>query len=102
MRAESCAHRSGTPLGHIYFWATAPVAIPPRLLFTETDKTAGEIVNVPVYLPPPALVKLPIRTPVAAFHTLRDAAVLVLAASTLSWNERTAYSALLMPTESRG
>ena len=78
------------------------MAIPPRLLFTEMESTAGDTVNVPVYLPPPALERVPMRAPVPAFHTVTDAVVLVLVASTFNWNERTASSAFVICTVSRG
>src|ERR1051326_155888 len=96
---EHCRRRQATR--QIYFCITGPVAIPPRLLFTEIESTAGDTVNVPVYLPPPALESVPIRAPVAAFHTVSVADAFVLVASTRSWNERSTSSALVIRTESR-
>src|SRR5215471_17406820 len=66
------------------------------------ESTAGDTVNVPVYLPPPALLRVPMRAPVAAFHTVSDAVLLVLVASTLNWNERATSSALVICTASSG
>src|SRR5436305_10765434 len=63
---------------------------------------AGETVKVPVYLPPPALASVPMRAPVPAFHTVSEAAVLVLEASTFNWKERSVSSAFVIRTESRG
>src|SRR6516164_1575031 len=66
------------------------------------ESTAGDTINVPVYLPPPALVRVPMRAPVPAFHAVNDAAVVVLVASTFNWNERATSSAFVICTVSRG
>jgi hypothetical protein len=97
-----CAIAGHIPPHQLYFCVAGPVAIPPTLLVTVIERTAGDTVKDRVYLPPRPGVRAPIRGPVPAFHTVREAAVVVLVASTLNWKERTVFSAFVIRTESRG
>src|SRR5689334_21423359 len=102
---ESVAVARGSVAGQarqVYFCTTGPVVTPPRLLFTVIESTAGDTVNCPVYLPPPALDKIPMSAPVPAFQTVSVAVLLVLLASTFRLNERTVSSALVIFTLSSG
>lgn len=65
-----------------HFCCTAPVRMPPRLLFTVTLGTAGDSMNAPLYLPPPELSRVPMNAPVVPFHAVNVAVALVLVAST--------------------
>src|SRR5258706_5798403 len=81
----------------VYFCATAPVAVPLRLLVNRSAWT-GDTVPWNEYLPEPRFVMVPISWPVAALKRVSVAVGVVLVASTLRLRVLTTNSALVILT----